>query len=432
MRKLLLASHVISVSCFGCNTFDSAPSHELRTPETPPIVTVPGTPPTATVPLPQALCGVRQDYDEDGFTVVDVSFCPAGSALLQATPETDDCNDRDDTRHVAVAWGTDADGDGYGAGASLWLCEGETRVGLADNFSDCDDTDPSAQLLQYRDRDEDGAGALARCGECVGADAPGYAPNMDDCDDSNAHLSPTLAEVSYDGVDNNCDGYDVVLDAVTTGDPPAFTDSAWCSGAALAVVAVHSYGPFTMGLEIGNVGTMAVTNGMVTVSSDASGAVVEATALPMLVPGETYLSHQFGSGTYHVALTYDGRGAGRAVVTSSESSVTGESFSDVASSQTTEVGTSTGGVVSSAAATGGQQDIAPPIDTHEVTSAQGSSTSDSTGVQPALDASAPEALDAGAVETGDAGAVDPPFDGQRCDRILDTFTFVVKQEVAAL
>lgn len=398
MRKFVFASQLVAVGVLGCNAFDPAPPHEHLTPETPVATVFPPPTATATVPVPQTPCGFRQDVDGDGFTIFNATGCAPSSVVDEPTPETDDCDDYDSTRHVGGARGLDGDGDGYGAGAPVWFCDGETAPGYVDNFDDCDDSDALAQTFQYRDRDGDGAGAVARCAECVAADAPDYVPNMDDCDDRDARLAPTSAEVSYDGVDNNCDGYDVIFENVSTSPLPIFSDSAWCSGAALAVVAVHRHGPFTMGLEIGNVGTGS-TSGTFTLWRETTNTIIQTTPLPVLEPGQTYLTNELGPGTYRVRLTYDGRGAGRVGATT-EVDVTGETTSDLATLEAQGVGTSTGVAASS---------------------------EDGESV---VDASTQDLTDAGVVESEEAGVAEPEFDGPRCDLILDDFVFVVPEERA--
>lgn len=432
MRKFVFVSQLVAVGVLGCNAFDPAPPHEHLTPETPVATVFPLPPATATGTVPQTPCGFRQDADGDGFTIFNATGCAPGSVVDEPTPETDDCNDYDFTRHIGVAWGVDSDGDGYGSGAPVWRCDGETIEGYVDNFDDCDDSDASAQTPQYRDRDGDGAGAPARCAECVGNDAAGYAPNMNDCDDLDARTVPAALEVSYDGVDNNCDGYDVIFDNVGASPLPIFSDAAWCSGAALAVVAVHRSGSFTMVLEIGNVGTGS-TNGSFTLWRETTNTIIQTTPLPALEPGQTYLTNELGPGTYRVRLTYDGRGAGR------EGAVTGETTSDLATSEAQEVGTSTGAAASSEASTDGLQGIAPPIETDIGNGTSGSTAepiaSESTGfqatdVESVVDASTLELSDAGVAESVEAGIAEPEFDGPRCDLILDDLVFVVPAERA--
>jgi hypothetical protein len=105
---------------------------------------------------------------------------------------------------------TDDDGDGY---SSLVDCNdydssvnpGATEV--CDGIdNDCDtiiDDDATNLQLSYLDADGDGFGTGAT--EALGCEIPpGYVDNNLDCDDSTANRSPDNAELC-DGIDNNCD-----------------------------------------------------------------------------------------------------------------------------------------------------------------------------------------------------------------------------------
>jgi len=129
-----------------------------------------------------------------------------------------------------VSWYTDADGDGYGAGAST--AQSCVRPGTdVANEDDCDDADagvnPDAtERCNGVDDDCDGAvdpGTAADAITCWtdvdgdgngDPDAPtpacacagGLADNDDDCDDTLADIHPGAEEVLYDGIDQACDG----------------------------------------------------------------------------------------------------------------------------------------------------------------------------------------------------------------------------------
>jgi len=89
----------------------------------------------------------------------------------------------------------------------------------ADGFGeqvDCDDADP----LHWVD-----------CGLCVDGDGDGYGVDCDlgvDCDDLDAAINPGIPEINGDGIDQNCDGFDVggLFDSFDSGaaDPLVWTN----------------------------------------------------------------------------------------------------------------------------------------------------------------------------------------------------------------
>jgi hypothetical protein len=154
----------------------------------------------------------------------------------------DDCDDNDASIGQESLWYADTDGDGYGGGETLPSCsqpEGYLALGGdcdddnasinpgaqevcddADIDEDCsgsaDDSDTGADASTmsewYVDDDGDGHGTGAAVMAC---DAPaGHVANSTDCNDSSAAASPDFAEeVCGDGVDNDCDGADMLAEA---------------------------------------------------------------------------------------------------------------------------------------------------------------------------------------------------------------------------
>ncbi|MEQ1568556.1 MAG: MopE-related protein [Myxococcota bacterium] len=141
----------------------------------------------------------------------------------------------------------DGDGDGFGSGDVVAVCEFDaTHV---DNNDDCDDENadlnPDAEeacngldddcndvidngldlVLFFRDNDLDGYGngdqVQLMCDRPPGDDA--WAPNGDDCDDADNTRNPGATEICNDGIDDDCD--ELADDADTSVDPDSFT--AW-------------------------------------------------------------------------------------------------------------------------------------------------------------------------------------------------------------
>ena len=131
----------------------------------------------------------------------------------------------------------DQDGDGYGGESTLnlenLLC---LDAGVSPAGGDCDDTRPDVspaaaevtadgldgncdgreQCLEDADGDGHG-GATAVTSTRLDCDDPGVAPVADDCDDGRATVSPSAPEITADGTDQDCDGYETCF-ADTDGD----------------------------------------------------------------------------------------------------------------------------------------------------------------------------------------------------------------------
>ncbi|MBM4389589.1 MAG: hypothetical protein FJ090_00595 [Deltaproteobacteria bacterium] len=182
----------------------------------------------------RSACTIPSGYVADATDCNDSSaaISPADAEVCDSSDTDEDCDglaDGDDPSVTGTSnWYTDADGDGYGDGASLLsACEGPS--GTVTNSSDCDDTDAevspagvedcngedddcdgstdedaSDALTWYPDDDGDGHGdATAAEVECS---APsGYLSTGGDCDDTDAAINPAATE-TCDGDDNDCDG----------------------------------------------------------------------------------------------------------------------------------------------------------------------------------------------------------------------------------
>jgi len=192
------------------------------------------------------------DADGDGYRAAAVGGedCDDGDAGVNPDGEErcngldDDCdglvdNDDDDVASVAPTWYRDADGDGHGdAERSLAWCGDTAPIGYVLADDDCDDFDdtvaPSAdEICDDIDHDCDGdphAGALQPPTWLSDTDGDGFGDEDDvlavqclspdptavrasagvDCDPDDGDAFPGAAEIPYDGIDQDCDGDDLV------------------------------------------------------------------------------------------------------------------------------------------------------------------------------------------------------------------------------
>lgn len=163
--------------------------------------------------------------DADGDGVIEEADCDDSDASVHpGAPEQ--CNEIDDDCDGVVdedpadgaVFYYDGDGDGYGIDAvSVSACSApESHATVA---GDCDDGDPA----RHPDAAEDDCADPVdyNCDGSVGyADMDGDgSPACEDCNDSNAEVSPDMAEVCNDGVDDDCDG--------AADGPGALGESTW-------------------------------------------------------------------------------------------------------------------------------------------------------------------------------------------------------------
>ncbi len=156
------------------------------------------------------------DADADG-AVYSEDCDDADAAVFPGADER--CNDRDDDCDLdidedaidATPWYADGDGDGYGTGdATLACAEPAASAGRA---GDCDDLDalvhPDAEEADCADPTD------YNCDGSVGYvddDSDGWAA-CSECDDTAGSTFPGAPEVSEDGIDQDCDGWDLGADS---------------------------------------------------------------------------------------------------------------------------------------------------------------------------------------------------------------------------
>jgi hypothetical protein len=209
------------------------------------------------------------DVDGDGFGDASdsVSDCALPSGYANNDDDCDDadpainpdavelCNEVDDDCNglvdddAGLTWYADVDADGYGDPlAAMLACE--LPSGFVADDTDCDDTfdfvNPGAPELcdgldndcdgvvdepdaidaieWYADLDEDGFGWFDDYMIGCSPDE-GFVASDLDCDDEDELINPDATEVPYDGVDDDCDGYDLTdVDADTWDGEPAGGD----------------------------------------------------------------------------------------------------------------------------------------------------------------------------------------------------------------
>ncbi|MBN1334717.1 MAG: putative metal-binding motif-containing protein, partial [Deltaproteobacteria bacterium] len=130
--------------------------------------------------------------------------------------QDDDCDGaRDEEAVDAPTWYTDADHDGCGdPDTANRACE--RPYGHVTDGTDCDDTDasihPGAEEFAYdgKDSDCDGADPCDVDGDGYDADSRHGTGGCsgDDCDDTDVTRHPNAKETAYDGKDSDCDGND--------------------------------------------------------------------------------------------------------------------------------------------------------------------------------------------------------------------------------
>ena len=200
-----------------------------------------------------------RDQDMDGFgdegQALDtcLAFAPEGFTSIGG-----DCNDSNENIHPnavevcdsldnncngfindsipVFTYYLDNDNDSYGdAGVFLDTCMMTPPAGYVLNAMDCNDQDSSIHPLAielcdtldnncdgfineglenftyYQDSDGDGFGnSESVIDTCVVSAPDNYVTNAEDCDDENAAINPDMMEIADNGIDEDCDGEDLI------------------------------------------------------------------------------------------------------------------------------------------------------------------------------------------------------------------------------
>ena len=164
----------------------------------------------------------------------------AGDGIVQ------DCNGEDLVKNTPIlefsTYYLDSDGDGYGDPNTTTIgVTTSVPTGYVVDDTDCDDTDASINpgateieydgidqncdgedvlagtppkfLVFYLDADGDGYGDPNKPKTSIVSTMPslGYVVNNTDCDDTDPSIHPGATEIENDGIDQNCDGFDIIV-----------------------------------------------------------------------------------------------------------------------------------------------------------------------------------------------------------------------------
>lgn len=180
-----------------------------------------------------------KDADNDGYgdANIMVESCSAPQGYVR---NNQDCDDTNSKIHPLTLWYQDADKDGFHSGVNVVQCKQiKDFVLLEDliNISvDCNDENPKINpnaieicdkidnncnyqidegllITYFEDFDEDGFGNPSKTiSDCT---LPkGYVENNLDCNDLDSTIYPGAIEIPNDGIDQDCDGKDLLITSI--------------------------------------------------------------------------------------------------------------------------------------------------------------------------------------------------------------------------
>ncbi len=137
-----------------------------------------------------------------------------------AGQDPDCCSDSDGDGTFGTPYGCGSPNDCNDNDASTYPGATEICGDGIDNNCDGRIDEPLSPMLLYRDVDLDGYGGptlYAACVSCMCNPPPGTVLNNNqDCNDASATVYPGAAEVSCDGIDQDCDGVDLCAEEFPT------------------------------------------------------------------------------------------------------------------------------------------------------------------------------------------------------------------------
>jgi hypothetical protein len=165
------------------------------------------------------------DQDGDGFGNAElaVQACTRPEGYVS---NNDDCDDTRAEINPTTVWYFDGDNDGWPSGTTQVACIKPEGAGwklaaeLLGTEEDCDDENPGINpaTVWYEDKDSDGYSSGTTLVQCERPDGFKLAAELlsaeEDCDDDDPTIYPGAEEILNDGIDQDCDGEDLISTAI--------------------------------------------------------------------------------------------------------------------------------------------------------------------------------------------------------------------------